>query len=326
MTRVGYIGGLGRSGSTLLERIAGRFPEVCVLGEVVHLWERGIQYDELCSCGQPFSACPFWQQVGEVAFGGWAKVDTERMRELAAQVDRTRDIPATARLSGSDADARRGEYAEAFAAVYDAAAQVSGASVVIDSSKHPSTAYLLRLLRGVDLRVIHLVRDSRGVAYSWTKSIKRPEATAESAQPEMYRYPPWRAALLWNTHNTAFAALGRRGTPVWRLHYERLLAAPVETVGDLAGFLGVDGSAIAEFVSADRVIVGPAHQIAGNYMRFTSGELALRRDDAWRTAMPAGARRTVTSLTAPWLLRYGYLGTGDRPTRRIPPPSARRTP
>lgn len=325
MTRVGYIGGLGRSGSTLLERIAGRLPDVCVLGEVVHLWERGIQYDELCSCGQPFSACPFWQQVGDVAFGGWVKVDVERMRELAAQVDRTRDIPATARLSAA-ADARRSEYAEAFAAVYAAAAQVSGASVVVDSSKHPSTAYLLRLVDGLDLRVVHLVRDSRGVAYSWTKSIKRPEATAGSAQAEMYRYPPWRAALLWNTHNTAFAGLGRRGTPVWRLHYERLLAAPVGTVGDLADFLGADGSTIADFVSAQRVVVGPAHQIAGNYMRFTTGELALRRDDAWRTAMPAGARRTVTSLTAPLLVRYGYLGPGDRPTRRIAPPAVRRSP
>jgi hypothetical protein len=323
MTRVGYIAGLGRSGSTLVERIAARLPEVCVLGEVVHLWERGIEYDELCSCGNPFSRCPFWQEVGAAAFGSWDKVDLGRMRTLATQVDRTRFIPAAARTR--DAAARAAdmrEYADHFAAVYAAATRVSGARVVMDSSKHPSTAYLLRRLPGLDLRVIHLVRDSRGVAYSWTKLVRRPEANERSAQSEMYRYPPWRAALLWDIHNSALAALSRLGVPVWRLHYERLLADPVDTVHDLASFLGTDGSNVEEFVSSTSVRVGPAHQIAGNYMRFETGELTLRRDDTWRTALPARDRRVVTALSGPLLARYGYLqdGAEARPTWRIAPP------
>jgi hypothetical protein len=324
MTRVGYIGGLGRSGSTLLERVAGRLDGVCVLGEVVHLWERGIGYDELCSCGEPFSRCPFWQEVGTAAFGGWEKVDVDRMLHLAGRVDRTRHVPAAA--AGRTSAARAAdiaEYTERFAAVYEAARTVSGAAVVVDSSKHPSTAYLLRRLPELDLRVVHLVRDSRGVAYSWTKSIARPEATASSSQAEMYRYPPWKSALLWNTHNTAFAALGRRGVPVWRLHYERLLAEPVVTVADLARFLGVDATGVPAFVAADSVEVGPAHQIAGNYMRFTSGRLALRQDDAWREKLPAADRRTVEALTAPLLLRYGYAGRYADPTARVAPPGIR---
>lgn len=323
MTRVGYIGGLGRSGSTLVERIAARLPEVCVLGEVVHLWERGIEYDELCSCGEAFSRCPFWQEVGAAAFGSWDKVDLGRMRALAAQVDRTRFIPSAARTRDAAtraADMR--EYADHFAAVYAAATRVSGARVVMDSSKHPSTAYLLRRLPALDLRVIHLVRDSRGVAYSWTKLVRRPEANERSAQSEMYRYPPWRAALLWDIHNSALAALSRLAVPVWRLHYERLLADPVDTVHDLATFLGADGSTVEEFVSSTSVRVGPAHQIAGNYMRFETGELSLRKDDTWRTALPARDRRVVTALSGPLLAGYGYLqdDAEGRPTRRIAPP------
>jgi hypothetical protein len=176
------------------------------------------------------------------------------------------------------------------------------------------------------LRVVHLVRDSRGVAYSWTKLVRRPEATELSAQTEMHRYPPWRAALLWDAHNGALAALGRLGVPVWRLHYERLLAAPVDTVRDLASFLAVDGSAIEQFVTPTTVQVGPAHQIAGNYMRFETGELALRSDDAWRTALPPRDRRLVTALSGPLLAGYGYLGSGadGRPTRRVAPPEVRR--
>ncbi len=71
MSRVLFLGGLGRSGTTLLERILGELPGVTPLGEVVHLWQRGIRADEKCGCGVRFAACPFWQRVGEHAFGGY---------------------------------------------------------------------------------------------------------------------------------------------------------------------------------------------------------------------------------------------------------------
>ena len=51
VTRVLYIGGLGRSGTTLLERILGELPGACALGEVVHLWDRDVRADERCACG-----------------------------------------------------------------------------------------------------------------------------------------------------------------------------------------------------------------------------------------------------------------------------------
>ena len=44
-------------------------------------------------------------------------------------------------------------------------------------------------------------------------------------------------------------------------------------------------------------------------MRFTTGQVPIRYDGAWRSAMLAGNRRTVTALTLPLLMRYGYLGT-----------------
>ena len=62
--RVLYLGGIGRSGSTLLERMLGQIPGTCSLGEVVHLWARGIRDNERCGCGDTFHACPFWTSVG----------------------------------------------------------------------------------------------------------------------------------------------------------------------------------------------------------------------------------------------------------------------
>lgn len=309
MIDVAYIGGLGRSGSTLLERIAGQFEGVCALGEVVHLFDRGVRRDELCSCALPFSQCPFWREVGHIAFGGWRNLDVERVTSLAGEVDRMRDIPAS-RFAGTASRhvGRVREYTDAFAAIYEAAAKITGARVVVDSSKHPSTAYALRRCAAIDLKVVHLVRDPRGVAYSWTKVLQRPEAGDSRAIPLMHQYPPWRAAALWDADNVAFELLGRSGVPVWRLRYERLMAAPVESVQALAAFLDLPGDRIGEFVSADAVQVGPAHQISGNHMRFQTGELRLRRDDAWRSEFPTADRRRVTALTAPLMLRYGYLG------------------
>jgi hypothetical protein len=305
MTRVGYIAGLGRSGSTLVERIAARLPEVCVLGEVVHLWERGIEYDELCSCGNPFSRCPFWQEVGAAAFGSWDKVDLGRMRTLATQVDRTRFIPAAARTR--DAAARAAdmrEYADHFAAVYAAATRVSGARVVMDSSKHPSTAYLLRRLPGLDLRVIHLVRDSRGVAYSWTKEVKKPEVTGDDAF--MPQYSPSSSGRQWVAYNLLFDALGVIDKTLI-LRYEALMAEPRASLERIleAASEPVTAESFA-FLGDGWVDLGCDHTVAGNPMRFHQGRLDLRLDQAWTTRLPERDRKVVTAITWPLQLRYGY--------------------
>ena len=89
-------GWAGPSGSTILERMLGELDGVCPAGELVHLWHRGIELDEPCGCGKPFSDCGFWTQVGDAAFGGWVNVPVERVKELREPVDRTRQIPTDA--------------------------------------------------------------------------------------------------------------------------------------------------------------------------------------------------------------------------------------
>ena len=45
--------------------------------------------------------------------------------------------------------------------------------------------------------VVHLVRDSRGVAYSWTKKVARPDAPGREMY--MHRFQPPRIAFRWTT-------------------------------------------------------------------------------------------------------------------------------
>jgi hypothetical protein len=302
VARVLYLGGLGRSGTTLVERLLGELPGVYALGEVVHLWQRDILNDERCGCGAKFSACTFWERVGELAFGGWGSVDVARVHALQDRVERTRHIPRLAGYAEAPADVR--EYANFYARLYAAAVEVAGARVIVDSSKHSALAHVLRWADDVDLRVVHVVRDARGVAYSWTKTVARPETDGTD---EMTRYSPARSALLWNAHNAAFGLLARRGVPVRRMRYEQFLVDPRAGLRDLAAFAGipVTGSDLG-FLGEGYADLSVGHSAAGNPMRFTVGRVPLRRDDAWTVALPPSQRRLVGAVCAPLLRAYGY--------------------
>ncbi len=298
-----YIGGWGRSGSTLLSHLLGGLDRMVAVGELRYLWQAGPATDELCGCGQSFSACPFWQAVGEEAFGGWDNVDIDEVLGLEAAVLRHRNIPLLALPRLFPEHARKVErYAELTARVYAAILTVSGAEIVVDSTKNPPYAYFLRRAPGVGLRVLHLVRDSRGVVHSWMKRVERPEITGDSAYFD--EFSPWRAGIRWMECNLAFDVLRLR-TPTARMRYEALAAQPAAEVARAMHALGeeVDVSALAD----GSVEVAGQHSVRGNPMRFSHGRQRVRADEAWRRDMAGPVRRTVLALTWPLLWRYGYL-------------------
>jgi UDP-N-acetylglucosamine transferase subunit ALG13 len=302
--RIAFLGGFGRSGSTLLERILAEVPGVTALGEPVHLWERGLRDDERCGCGEPFSRCPHWQAVGQAAFGGWDQLDVDHVLALKASVDRTRYVPRLAAPAASAKQARAvDEYTDLYRRLYAAVTAVTGDTVLVDASKHASLAFALRRAADLDLRVLHMVRDSRGVAYSWSKQVQRPERDAE----DMPTYTPARAAVLWTANNTLFDLLGRLGTAVHRVRYEDLVARPVATLEDVLTYLGlpVEEDTLS-FLRSDSAELGTSHTIGGNPMRFATGRLTLRADEAWRREMSPRARLEVSALTAWPLAAYGY--------------------
>ena len=305
--KVLYLAGLGRSGSTLIERMMGELPGFVNVGELVFIWERGVRNNERCGCGDRFSECRFWQEVGEEAFGGWNKLNADRAIELRMMVDRNRWVPQLAigpLAPAAFREARREYLADFLEPLYTAIEAVSGASVIVDSSKHTSYAYLLRQLWSIDLRVVHVVRNAYGVAHSWMKEVPRPEM--DNAE-DMPKYTSSKTATLWTVHNSLLRGLRALGVPVQVARYEDLIEDPAGMVRALATFAGEpEAAADLSFLEEGSVRLAQHHSVSGNPMRFKAGPLKLREDTAWCTALPAKDRRIVRAITSPARKRFGY--------------------
>jgi hypothetical protein len=295
----------------VLELLLASMPGFVAAGELRHLWQRGVVENQLCGCGQPFHDCPFWSEVGRRAFGGWDVDDGREVVALQRRVDRFRHLPLQL-APGLWPPFRRqlDAYAERTARVYEALAEVSGADVVVDSSKAPGFAVIVGRIPGGRVHLIHLVRDSRGVAYSWRRKVRRPE-TGERG-PDMPTYGPARIALEWVLWNAVFELLGRR-TGRTRARYETLIEHPSSELQRIAQGAGGDLGALAGEPVLGGEDVGIHHTVSGNRVRFHKGPLELRVDDEWKTSMPPRDRAIVTLMTWPMLFAYRRLSRARTP-------------
>jgi hypothetical protein len=303
--RVVYIAGAGRSGSTLLSMLLGTLPGCVSIGELRHIWTRGVELDQLCGCGEPFRACPFWRDVGDRAFGGWDRSPHERMVVLQRRVDRFRRLPALAALRLAPQRRRLvDEYTATVSQVYAAIAESSGAGTIIDSSKSASFAMLLGRVPQVEPHLLHLVRDSRAVAHSWTRLRAMPEVGA--GEEFMATFSPLKSAAIWLGNNAALDMIDRfTDVPGTRLRYESLVSGSQAELRKLASGLGLAYEDV-QAIGGPTVPIATQHSVAGNPARFARGSVVLRPDEEWRRGMRRRDRRAVGLLTWPLLALYGY--------------------
>jgi hypothetical protein len=157
--------------------------------------------------------------------------------------------------------------------------------------------------KNVRASVVHLVRDSRAVAHSMTR--RRSLPAGEDGAVEMERRSPRAAARHWLRENRSMEALCEIAPQSMRLQYEALVADPAGCLRDVLSSAGLDETDLS-FLEGDRAEVGAGHSVSGNPMRFDTGPIEIRCDDAWRREMPAADRRRVTRRTRVMLTRYGY--------------------
>lgn len=304
MTTVLYIAGTGRSGSTVLAAILGEIEGVFAAGEVRYLWERGLVEGRLCGCGVPVAECPLWSTVLATVEASGSTPSPAAMAGALRRGGRVRHLPRALAGRGwrPGAGSSTAFGGAALSRLYPAMAEATASRVVVNSSKLPSYAHLLDGLPGIDLRVVHLVRDPRGAAHSWATRKTLADGARRSHMEQM---GPLKSAALWDIWNLAAARLlGRRGRYL-RLRYEDLVADPTTALRRILALVGMEGARLP--FDADGVVnLSPNHMVAGNPDRLRSGPTQLRVDARWRSAMPARDRWIVNAVSAPLLAAYGY--------------------
>jgi hypothetical protein len=320
------IGATGLSGTTLLTRMLGRLPGLVAVGEVGYLWDWGLIENRPCGCGLPFRDCPFWTRVGKEAFGGWDRIDPEPILALRKAVTNAGGrlphpfalgLILMPRLSRSYRESLR-RYAEVTARLYEGISAATDGAMIVDSMKRPSHIYMVSRHPRLTVGVVHLVRDSRGVAYSnskWVKSQASVRRPGSAKGPYRGRRRPAKAAARWLWINLAFDLLSRLGVNVVRVRYEAMVRSPREELRRIAGAFGIPLSTDdLGFIRDDVVDLPQDHLVAGNRVRLKSGGLPLRADEEWRIQMNPNHVRTVSLLTWPLLRRYAYTRMDSHPS------------
>jgi hypothetical protein len=297
--RVLAIVGAGRSGSTMIGNILGSVDGAFCGGEIRYVWERGLRDGRLCGCGEVFHDCPTWSAILARAGCDPRSADVDRLIAGAADGTRIRHVPRVLASQRFGWPARTGhnEYREQLQRLYHAIPAVTGCSLIVDTSKLPTYTHVLGEVGGIELFVVHLVRDPRATAYSWGR---RKPLVDGARTPTMQRQSPGRSAMLWNVWNITARQLWQEDPRRYlRVDYEDFALRPQESIDEILRFAGHDSDARSIFKDGRTVALGVNHTVAGNPDRLRRGDVRLRLDDEWLAKMRTRDRLMVTALTAP---------------------------
>jgi hypothetical protein len=330
--RVLMITGSARSGSTILDIALGNHPHIESVGEVMDLirtgWIsreslRGIDPMRLrrpiCTCGKrldvlyvdtPDEACPFWSRVR----GEWVeRTDPESIEnypKLRGNFERTRLALLIQQCLRLLYEKRRQSasfrsYAGLTRAFFESIRAVSGKPIIVDSTKSPVRAFAHSLVPGIDLYVVHLVRDGRGVITSRRKTFKKDIRAGIMWDHE--GIPMWRTVVRWIGLNLAAEWVCTRLGPkkTMRLRYEDFVADPKGALERIGSLIQLDLTDVADAASSGQPMQA-GHNVGGNKTK-KSGIITLRPDaQEWRTALSPAEKR-LSWIFIGWLLRrYGY--------------------
>ena len=322
MPKLAYLLAASHSGSTLLAMLLGAQPGACTAGEL-KATSLGDAASYRCSCRDRILDCDFWNQIATaMAARGYAdfqitragtnifEIDSPYTRRLLAPVYRggTLEIIRDLALSFSPMwNAHLADCNDRNLALIESLLDVTGAAVVIDSSKVALRLKYLLKIPGLDLRVIRVIRDGRAVALTYTDDW----TFADSKDPDMrgggtgIRRPPLgsmiAAANTWKRSNESCDALTARlpATQWTEVRYEDLCSDPEGTLKRLVTFLNLDPDKVR---LAFRAV--PQHVI-GNGMRMdSSSEVSL--DERWKSHLCKEDLQVFDAIAGDLNRCYGY--------------------
>ena len=130
--KVVLIAGAAHGGTTILSMMLGQHPDIFATGKLRE-FPHGVVFGSanICSCGTPAADCPFWLEIRRQYQPVEERPDDEKLPRL-----------------------------------YELISSLSGRPFIGDVTHNVGYAKLLQSIDGIDLYLVHVVRDGRAVVYS----------------------------------------------------------------------------------------------------------------------------------------------------------------
>jgi hypothetical protein len=305
-----YIAGYGRSGSTLLERLLQYQPKIQATGELVNFF-RNYGPEHLCSCGQPLNECFFWKEIAQKMY---EKGHLSRVYSDYAGLQKKREAHWS-----HGGTLFPNKYQELYSSLMIDFFETLKTTVeinepiIVDSSKTAYSSYIrasaLSRINQFHVKVIHLIRDCRGVVNSVKKGLNRNLEKGKNCDVFL---PVARALAGWTFSNHAAEKLKFEvgETNYCLVRYEDLVSDPVKTLQLIQNSFNIDLSyslKIADALNKGAEIEMPIlHQLAGNRMRFEK-KMRLTPDNAWTDQLNSKINFFIKISMGPLLKKYGYI-------------------
>lgn len=289
MVRVVYVAGIGRSGSTLVGRVLAQNDDAAFVGEARTL---PTEINTKCGCGQKVRNCRLWSHVLESA-----NISAVRQARNACQV---RELA----FGRPEVEVPLHQLAQ----YYQCIQRASGARTIVDSSKFPSYLLCLSESPGIDVKVLHLIRDPRAIAYSWWRRPlheNKQDTSLTKRSYESLRFEnPVRSSLIWTLWNYVIEKHWKKDKKYYNMKYEDFCRYPKQEVDRATEELEIKEK--PKWTDRSKIHLSAQHSIRGNPNRFADGIIEIEERSDWRADLSSATKLLVGGLTFPLLRQYGY--------------------
>jgi len=283
-----YILGAGRSGSTVFAAVLSDHKDIQNTGELHHFFSY-LKNNEYCSCGNKFEDCEIWGRV-KVMLPEELNKNADTYEVLSNRMEYHSAIPRylLKKIPAKDFEKYKKAQINILNAIYDGESRY-----ILDSAKYIGRFLALRRICKRKMKGIFLVRDVRGVIWSFRKKVQ----TQSTPLRTIIYY------LLINLVGQIVIWTSPKGQ-VLKVRYEDLTDQPAETLQRIGKFLEIDFSLTIKKIQNQKP-VKIAHLIGGNRLK-KNPEITLGKDVEWVEGM-SRLQKTVYYLVAlPLMIINGY--------------------
>jgi len=249
MSKIIYIMGTGRSGTTILDVIISNNTGIIGAGEVTHMINSEILSSEICACGKHVTQCDAWGKVCE-------EFTLEELKDSKALVRSIEAHSSFFLVALNLIDKRKlARYKEINERLFKSICN-GRAEIIVDSSKYAARALLLAKLFPERVQVVSLTRSAEGIINAFRKEdMEQPSKTLV-------------ATFLYYIYALTCFFICRiiLKNKVIEIQYEKLAADPVSSIYQIEKASGISLRESIELLDNDDYLLS-SHIVVGNRLR-----------------------------------------------------------